>query len=87
MTRQPTGPVAGATDDQPAIATARRNNGCLIGHFPHVESPTAVVKILDDFIATTDRSDKSKNLISTVAQRASTCHSLSGCVARSYEAA
>ena len=25
-----------------------------VGHFPHVESPTAVVEILDDFIATTD---------------------------------
>jgi pimeloyl-ACP methyl ester carboxylesterase len=25
-----------------------------VGHFPHVESPTAVVQILDDFIATTD---------------------------------
>ncbi len=24
-----------------------------VGHFPHVESPAAVVKILDDFIATT----------------------------------
>ena len=24
-----------------------------VGHFPHVESPTAVVEILDDFIATT----------------------------------
>ena len=24
-----------------------------VGHFPHVESPTAVVQILDDFIATT----------------------------------
>ena len=24
-----------------------------VGHFPHVESPTAVVDILDDFIATT----------------------------------
>jgi pimeloyl-ACP methyl ester carboxylesterase len=27
-----------------------------VGHFPHVESPTAVVQILDDFIATTDPS-------------------------------
>jgi pimeloyl-ACP methyl ester carboxylesterase len=26
-----------------------------VGHFPHVESPTAVVDILDDFIATTAR--------------------------------
>ncbi|MDT5083188.1 MAG: hypothetical protein QOJ61_231 [Mycobacterium sp.] len=26
-----------------------------VGHFPHVESPTAVVDILDDFIATTGR--------------------------------
>ncbi|WP_421530513.1 alpha/beta fold hydrolase [Mycobacterium sp. THU-M104] len=26
-----------------------------IGHFPHVESPTAVVDILDDFIVTTAR--------------------------------
>ncbi|WP_428342760.1 alpha/beta fold hydrolase [Mycobacterium sp.] len=26
-----------------------------VGHFPHVESPKAVVDILDDFIATTDR--------------------------------
>ena len=26
-----------------------------VGHFPHVESPTAVVQILDDFIATTGR--------------------------------
>jgi pimeloyl-ACP methyl ester carboxylesterase len=25
-----------------------------VGHFPHVESPTAVVQIIDDFIATTD---------------------------------
>jgi pimeloyl-ACP methyl ester carboxylesterase len=24
-----------------------------VGHFPHVESPTAVIEILDDFIATT----------------------------------
>ena len=24
-----------------------------VGHFPHVESPTAVVEILDDFIVTT----------------------------------
>ena len=24
-----------------------------VGHFPHVESPTAVAQILDDFIATT----------------------------------
>ena len=24
-----------------------------VGHFPHVESPTAVADILDDFIATT----------------------------------
>jgi pimeloyl-ACP methyl ester carboxylesterase len=23
-----------------------------VGHFPHVESPTAVVELLDDFIAT-----------------------------------
>jgi pimeloyl-ACP methyl ester carboxylesterase len=23
-----------------------------VGHFPHVESPTAVVEILDDFIVT-----------------------------------
>ena len=27
-----------------------------VGHFPHVESPTAVVQILDDFIATTGSS-------------------------------
>jgi len=26
-----------------------------VGHFPHVEAPTAVVDILDDFIATTGR--------------------------------
>jgi pimeloyl-ACP methyl ester carboxylesterase len=26
-----------------------------VGHFPHVESPAAVVDILDDFIATTGR--------------------------------
>jgi pimeloyl-ACP methyl ester carboxylesterase len=26
-----------------------------VGHFPHVESPTAVVHILDDFNATTGR--------------------------------
>jgi pimeloyl-ACP methyl ester carboxylesterase len=26
-----------------------------VGHFPHVESPNAVVDILDDFIATTGR--------------------------------
>jgi pimeloyl-ACP methyl ester carboxylesterase len=26
-----------------------------VGHFPHVESPTAVVDILNDFITTTGR--------------------------------
>jgi pimeloyl-ACP methyl ester carboxylesterase len=26
-----------------------------VGHFPHVESPAAVVEIFDDFIATTGR--------------------------------
>jgi len=31
-----------------------------VGHFPHVESPTAVVDILDDFIAaTTPNADQS----------------------------
>src|ERR1700733_7681268 len=32
-----------------------------VGHFPHVESPTAVVDILDDFIATTGRDADLKN--------------------------
>ena len=39
-----------------------------VGHFPHVESPAAVVDILDDFIANHRwgcRSDESPNLIRT----------------------
>ena len=45
-----------------------------VGHFPHVESPTAVVEILDDFIATTGPMPiwRIENVIKTVARRAST---------------
>ena len=38
-----------------------------VGHFPHVEAPTAVVDILDDFIATTGRHAESDKLTSTAA--------------------
>ncbi len=60
-----------------------------VGHFPHVESPTAVVEILDDFIATTGqcRCDESKIVISTVVQPASTSRFSLRRVSRSSEAA
>ena len=61
-------PVAHGYAAHDAVAGSRLEVLAGVGHFPHVESPTAVVEILDDFIATTgpSRSDESRNLIRTV---------------------
>ena len=46
-------PVAHGYAAHDAVAGSRLEVLAGVGHFPHVESPTAVVEILDDFIATT----------------------------------
>ncbi len=48
-------PVAHGYAAHEAVPGSRLEVLAGIGHFPHVESPTAVVDILDDFIATTGR--------------------------------
>ena len=47
-------PVAHGYAAHAAVPGSRLEVLSGVGHFPHVESPTAVVEILDDFIATTD---------------------------------
>ena len=46
-------PVAHGYAAHAAVPGSRLEVLAGVGHFPHVESPTAVVEILDDFIATT----------------------------------
>ena len=46
-------PVAHGYAAHDAVPGSRLEVLSDVGHFPHVESPTAVVEILDDFIATT----------------------------------
>ncbi len=46
-------PVAHGYAAHDAVAGSRLEVLAGVGHYPHVESPTAVVEILDDFIATT----------------------------------
>ena len=46
-------PVAHGHATHAAVPDSRLEVLSGVGHFPHVESPTAVVQILDDFIATT----------------------------------
>ena len=46
-------PVAHGYAAHAAVPGSRLEVLSGVGHFPHVESPTAVVEILDDFIATT----------------------------------
>jgi pimeloyl-ACP methyl ester carboxylesterase len=46
-------PVAHGYATHDAMPSSRLEVLPGVGHFPHVESPTAVVEILDDFIATT----------------------------------
>jgi pimeloyl-ACP methyl ester carboxylesterase len=46
-------PIAHGYAAHDALPASRLEVLCGVGHFPHVESPTAVVDILDDFIATT----------------------------------
>jgi pimeloyl-ACP methyl ester carboxylesterase len=46
-------PVAHGYAAHDALPGSRLEVLAGVGHFPHVESPTAVVDILDDFIATT----------------------------------
>jgi pimeloyl-ACP methyl ester carboxylesterase len=46
-------PVAHGYAAHDALPDSRLEVLSGVGHFPHVESPTAVVEILDDFIATT----------------------------------
>ena len=46
-------PVAHGYAARDAVPGSRLEVLAGVGHFPHVESPTAVVEILDDFIATT----------------------------------
>jgi pimeloyl-ACP methyl ester carboxylesterase len=46
-------PVAHGYAAHDAVAGSRLEVLAGVGHFPHVESPTAVVQILDDFITTT----------------------------------
>jgi pimeloyl-ACP methyl ester carboxylesterase len=48
-------PVAHGYAAHQAVPDSRLEVLAGIGHFPHVESPTAVVDIIDDFIATTPR--------------------------------
>lgn len=48
-------PVAHGYAAHDAVPGSRLEVLAGVGHFPHVESPTAVVDILDDFIATTGR--------------------------------
>jgi pimeloyl-ACP methyl ester carboxylesterase len=48
-------PVAHGYAAHEAVPGSRLEVLAGVGHFPHVESPTAVVDILDDFIATTGR--------------------------------
>jgi pimeloyl-ACP methyl ester carboxylesterase len=48
-------PVAHGYAAHEAVPDSRLEVLAGIGHFPHVESPTAVVDIVDDFIATTPR--------------------------------
>jgi pimeloyl-ACP methyl ester carboxylesterase len=55
-------PVAHGYATHDALPDSRLEVLSGVGHFPHVESPTAVVEILDDFIATAapnaDRTDR-----------------------------
>ena len=51
-------PVAHGCATHAAVPGSRLEVIPGVGHFPHVESPTAVVRILDDFIATTDASSE-----------------------------
>jgi pimeloyl-ACP methyl ester carboxylesterase len=46
-------PVAHGYAAHEAVPGSRLEVLAGVGHFPHVEAPTAVVDILDDFIATT----------------------------------
>jgi pimeloyl-ACP methyl ester carboxylesterase len=46
-------PVAHGYAAHAAVPGSRLEVLTGVGHFPHVEAPTAVVDILDDFIATT----------------------------------
>jgi pimeloyl-ACP methyl ester carboxylesterase len=48
-------PVAHGYAAHDAVPGSRLEVLAGVGHFPHVEAPTAVVDILDDFIATTGR--------------------------------
>jgi pimeloyl-ACP methyl ester carboxylesterase len=48
-------PVAHGRAAHEAVPGSRLEVLAGVGHFPHVESPAAVVDILDDFIATTGR--------------------------------
>src|SRR6201997_3017003 len=48
-------PVAHGYAAHDAVPDSRLEVLAGVGHFPHVESPTAVVDIVDDFIATTGR--------------------------------
>ena len=48
-------PVAHGYAAHEAVPGSRLEVLAGVGHFPHVESPTAVVDILDDFITTTGR--------------------------------
>jgi pimeloyl-ACP methyl ester carboxylesterase len=48
-------PVAHGYAAHAAVPGSRLEVLAGVGHFPHVESPTAVVDILDDFISTTGR--------------------------------
>ncbi len=48
-------PVAHGYAAHEAVPGSRLEVLAGVGHFPHVEAPTAVVDILDDFIATTGR--------------------------------
>jgi hypothetical protein len=47
-------PVAHGYAAHDAVPGSRLEVLAGVGHFPHVESPTAVVDILDDFIARRD---------------------------------
>ena len=48
-------PIAHGYAAHDAVPGSRLEVLAGVGHFPHVESPSAVVDILDDFIATTGR--------------------------------